>query len=47
MKDNVIDVFPIAFLQKFFGTGGAPEINLANVRTVSPLFHHDSLERQS
>ncbi|KIK05569.1 carbohydrate-binding module family 5 protein [Laccaria amethystina LaAM-08-1] len=28
--DNVIDVFPIAFLQKFFGTGGAPEINLAN-----------------
>lgn len=28
--DNVIDVFPIAFLHKFLGTGGAPEINLAN-----------------
>ncbi|KAF8898407.1 class III chitinase [Infundibulicybe gibba] len=29
-QDNAIDVFPIAFLNVFFGTGGAPSINLAN-----------------
>ncbi|GLB36434.1 putative glycosyl hydrolase 18 family protein [Lyophyllum shimeji] len=28
--DNAIDVFPIAFLNVFFGTGGLPSINLAN-----------------
>uniref|UniRef100_A0A8H7Y639 chitinase n=1 Tax=Psilocybe cubensis TaxID=181762 RepID=A0A8H7Y639_PSICU len=29
-NDNAIDVFPIAFLNVFFGTGGVPSINLAN-----------------
>ncbi|KAG9223083.1 hypothetical protein CCMSSC00406_0000228 [Pleurotus cornucopiae] len=28
--DDSIDVFPISFLNVFFGTGGAPSINLAN-----------------
>ena len=30
--DSVIDAFPVAFLNVFFGTGGEPSINLANVR---------------
>jgi hypothetical protein len=30
-QDDTIDVIPIAFLNKFFSTGGDPEINLANV----------------
>jgi len=30
-NDNAIDVFPIAFLNVFFGTGGLPSINLANI----------------
>ncbi|KAF9014997.1 class III chitinase [Cyathus striatus] len=29
-NDNAVDVFPIAFLNVFFGTGGVPSINLAN-----------------
>ncbi|KAL4264285.1 glycosyl hydrolase 18 family protein [Pleurotus pulmonarius] len=29
-QDDSIDVFPISFLNVFFGTGGAPSINLAN-----------------
>ncbi|TFK41331.1 glycoside hydrolase family 18 protein [Crucibulum laeve] len=29
-NDNVIDVFPVAFVNVFFGTGGAPSMNLAN-----------------
>ncbi|KAI8993341.1 glycoside hydrolase superfamily [Pilobolus umbonatus] len=29
-EDNTIDALPIAFLTTFFGTGGYPEINLAN-----------------
>ncbi|KDR84819.1 hypothetical protein GALMADRAFT_293254 [Galerina marginata CBS 339.88] len=29
-NDNAIDVFPVAFLNVFFGTGGAPSLNLAN-----------------
>ncbi|KAJ7169534.1 glycoside hydrolase family 18 protein [Mycena filopes] len=28
--DNAIDVFPVAFVNVFFGTGGAPSMNLAN-----------------
>lgn len=32
LQDDVIDVLPIAFLNVFFGPGGAPSINLANVR---------------
>lgn len=31
IQDNTIDVFPVAFLYIFFGPGGAPVINLANV----------------
>lgn len=29
-QDDAIDVFPVAFLNVFFGPGGAPSINLAN-----------------
>lgn len=29
-NDDAIDVFPLAFLNVFFGTGGLPSINLAN-----------------
>ncbi|KAJ7357018.1 class III chitinase [Mycena albidolilacea] len=29
-NDNAIDVFPVAFVNVFFGTGGLPSINLAN-----------------
>lgn len=29
-NDNAVDVFPVAFINVFFGTGGAPSINLAN-----------------
>jgi hypothetical protein len=32
-QDNNIDVFPIAFLHVFFGAGGLPSIDLANVST--------------
>ncbi|RDB29076.1 Chitinase 1 [Hypsizygus marmoreus] len=34
-NDNAIDVFPIAFLNVFFGSGGVPSINLAN--TCNPI----------
>jgi chitinase len=30
-NDDSIDVLPIAFLTTFFGVGGEPQINLANV----------------
>ncbi|PPQ66111.1 hypothetical protein CVT26_010912 [Gymnopilus dilepis] len=29
-NDNAVDVFPLAFLNVFFGTGGEPSLNLAN-----------------
>jgi len=29
-NDNAVDVFPVAFLNVFFSTGGAPSMNLAN-----------------
>lgn len=35
--DSTIDAFPVAFLNVFFGTGGLPSINLANVRIRSLL----------
>lgn len=31
LQDDAIDVIPIAFVNTFFGEGGVPEINLANV----------------
>jgi chitinase len=31
-KDNTIDVIPLAFVNVFFGIGGAPSMDLANVR---------------
>ncbi|KAF5377574.1 hypothetical protein D9615_005148 [Tricholomella constricta] len=34
-NDNAIDVFPVAFLNVFFGTGGLPSINLANICSPS------------
>jgi chitinase len=37
-KDDTVNHIIIAFLDVFFGQGGEPEINLANVRTVSMLF---------
>ncbi|EEB93590.1 hypothetical protein MPER_07725, partial [Moniliophthora perniciosa FA553] len=33
--DDAIDVFPIAFLDIFFGPGGVPSINLANTCNLS------------
>ncbi|EIW64535.1 class III chitinase [Trametes versicolor FP-101664 SS1] len=30
-QDDSIDVIPIAFINKFFGTGGAPQLDLANI----------------
>jgi chitinase len=39
LQDNAIDVFPIAFLNVFFGPGGAPSINLANVRDSLIVLH--------
>ncbi|ORX86719.1 glycoside hydrolase [Basidiobolus meristosporus CBS 931.73] len=29
-QDDTVDVIPVAFLDTFFGTGGLPELNLAN-----------------
>ncbi|KAI0688227.1 glycoside hydrolase [Cytidiella melzeri] len=39
-QDNSIDVFPIAFLNVFFGAGGLPSIDLANTCNVNddPVF---------
>ncbi|KAF9056654.1 glycoside hydrolase superfamily [Panaeolus papilionaceus] len=34
-NDNAIDVFPLAFANVFFGTGGLPSLNLAN--TCNPM----------
>jgi hypothetical protein len=31
LQDSTINAIPLAFLDAFFSTGGAPEINLANV----------------
>lgn len=31
LQDDSIDVFPIAFLNVFFGAGGLPSLDLANV----------------
>jgi hypothetical protein len=33
-QDSTIDIIPMAFVTQFFGTGGLPVINLANVRTM-------------
>ncbi|KAJ7129985.1 class III chitinase [Mycena crocata] len=30
-NDNAVDVFPVSFVNVFFGTGGAPSMNLANI----------------
>jgi hypothetical protein len=40
LQDDAIDVFPIAFLNVFFATGGAPSINLANVRNILIVLRH-------
>ena len=40
-SDSTIDAFPLAFLNVFFGAGGVPSINLANV--CSPLPNHYSV----
>jgi chitinase len=34
-SDDSIDFFPMAFLNVFFGAGGEPSINLANVSETS------------
>ena len=36
VQDDVIDVIPIAFINKFAGTGGKPVLELANVRPPKP-----------
>lgn len=33
-QDDAIDVLPIAFVDTFFGTGGYPEMNIANVSKI-------------
>lgn len=33
-NDDSVDVLPIAFLNTFFGVGGEPQINLANVSVL-------------
>lgn len=47
-NDDTIDMFPIAFLTTFFGAGGKPEINLANVRwfSLSSMYLVDSFSFQ-
>ncbi|KAG2119375.1 glycoside hydrolase family 18 protein [Suillus clintonianus] len=35
-QDNVINTFPVAFLDEFYSTGNLPSINLANARTNLP-----------
>ncbi|KZS93070.1 class III chitinase [Sistotremastrum niveocremeum HHB9708] len=44
-QDNSIDVLPVAFLNVFFGPGGLPEVNLANICNSSddPVFAGSSL----
>ncbi|TFK70302.1 glycoside hydrolase [Pluteus cervinus] len=44
-QDDVINVFPLAFLHVFFSTGGLPEINMANTcsSTASGVFPGTSL----
>ncbi|KAI0346297.1 glycoside hydrolase [Trametopsis cervina] len=39
-QDNSIDAFPVAFLNVFFGAGGLPSIDLANICSASsdPVF---------
>ena len=32
-SDSVIDTFPLAFLDIFFGPGGVPSVDFSNVRT--------------
>lgn len=41
-KDDSIDAIPIAFVNTFFGTGGLPVLNLANVSLILELviLHH-------
>ncbi|KAJ3489443.1 hypothetical protein NLI96_g2139 [Meripilus lineatus] len=34
-QDNAIDAFPIAFMNVFFGAGGVPSIDLANICNVN------------
>ncbi len=33
-QDDAVDVFPLAFMNVFFGPGGLPSINLANVNQI-------------
>ncbi|THV02759.1 glycoside hydrolase [Dendrothele bispora CBS 962.96] len=44
-QDDTIDVFPLAFMNVFFGPGGLPEINLANTcnNVDNPVFPGSSL----
>jgi hypothetical protein len=35
-EDDAVDVLPIAFVTTFFGVGGKPQINLANVNYLIP-----------
>ncbi|KAI0084132.1 glycoside hydrolase family 18 protein [Irpex rosettiformis] len=48
-QDNSIDVFPVAFLNVFFGAGGLPSIDLANTCNVNddPVFAGSQLPQCS
>ena len=42
LKDNIIDVIPVAFVNVFIGIGGAPSMDLAHVRDL-PAFNVQSI----
>ncbi|KZT59086.1 carbohydrate-binding module family 5 protein [Calocera cornea HHB12733] len=44
-QDDTIDVIPVAFVDTFFGTGGLPELNLANTcsSVTQPVFNGTEL----
>lgn len=40
-QDDAVDVFPLAFMNVFFGTGGVPSLNLANVNQILSPFRYN------
>jgi hypothetical protein len=47
MKDDTINIFPLAFMNVFFSKGGLPEINLANVSLSEKLYVTMNLKQGS
>ena len=44
-QDDAIDIFPLAFVNSFFGTGGAPVLDLANVSYSLLQLHRNYSQR--